>query len=152
MTAIGMRGDPTLSLMNSSRPWTVLYDPDCGFCRWSLSLLLRADRRRRLQPLALGTTSADALLANLTPAERMASWHLVSPQGERESAGAALPALLALLPAGRPVAAALSHTPRINERTYRWVADHRSWLSRAIPDAAKRRASALIAERSTPEL
>lgn len=26
---------------------TVIYDPDCGFCRWSLALLLSWDRRRR---------------------------------------------------------------------------------------------------------
>ena len=33
----------------------VIYDPDCGFCSWSLSLLLRADRHGALRPLALGT-------------------------------------------------------------------------------------------------
>ena len=85
--------------------WTVLYDRDCGFCRWSLAQLLALDRRRRLRPVALGTPEADALLADLTPEQRAASWHLVSPDGRRWSAGAAAPPLLRLLPGGRLPAA-----------------------------------------------
>jgi predicted DCC family thiol-disulfide oxidoreductase YuxK len=81
----------------------VIYDADCGFCRWSLALLLTADRprvgrsggeRRRpspptqqsrwgrsaasyaLRPLPLGTPEADQLLADLSVEERNASWHL----------------------------------------------------------------------------
>ena len=55
---------------------TVLYDPDCGFCRVSLALLLRWDTRRRLRPVALGTEEADALLDGMSEDERMA---LVAP-------------------------------------------------------------------------
>ena len=80
--------------------WTVIYDGDCGVCKTLLALLLRADRHRRLTPLALGTPSADALLADLTPEQRNASWHLIDPAGHRESAGAAAPPLLTLLPGG----------------------------------------------------
>jgi predicted DCC family thiol-disulfide oxidoreductase YuxK len=47
--------------------WIVLYDADCGFCRWSLARLLALDRERKLRPLAVGTQQADALLADLTP-------------------------------------------------------------------------------------
>ena len=79
---------------------TVIYDPDCGFCRWSLALLLRADRGRRLRPVALGTEQADELLADLQPAQRAASWHLIGPDGRRHSGGAALPKVLELLPFG----------------------------------------------------
>jgi predicted DCC family thiol-disulfide oxidoreductase YuxK len=120
--------------------WTVLYDRDCGFCRWSLGSLLALDRRSRLRPLALGTPEADALLSDLTPAERAASWHLVSPDGRRWSAGAAAPPLLRLLPGGRLPAAALSAAPGLTERAYRWVADHRSAFGRLIPSPAKDRA------------
>jgi predicted DCC family thiol-disulfide oxidoreductase YuxK len=31
--------------------WTVLYDSDCGFCRWSLAMILSADRRHALRLL-----------------------------------------------------------------------------------------------------
>jgi predicted DCC family thiol-disulfide oxidoreductase YuxK len=126
---------------------TVIYDRDCGFCRWSLSLLLRADRHRRLRPLALGTPEADELLADLTPEQRSASWHLVSPDGRRASAGAGLPAVLVLLPGGRVPASVLARQPGVTERGYRWVADHRSKLSRVLPRSAKRRATRLIDDR-----
>lgn len=129
-------------------PWTVLYDADCGFCRWSLALLLSTDRRRALRPLALGTPEADELLSDLTPEQREASWHLVAPGGRRESAGAAAPSLLRLLPGGRVPAAALAAAPKLTNRAYHWVAAHRSQLSRALPSGAKRRASARIEQRA----
>ncbi len=146
--------DPTASSPSRSgadaEPWTVVYDADCGFCRWSLARLLARDHRRRLAPLALGTPDADRLLADLTPEQRAASWHLVAPDGRRWSAGAAAPVALRLLPRGRIPAQALAATPRITERSYRFVADHRSWLGRLIPDRAKRRADVRIASRARP--
>src|SRR5712672_1353059 len=96
--------------------WVVLYDADCGFCRWSLGRLLALDRRRRLRPVALGTEQADALLAGLDPQRRAASWHLVSPDGRRWSAGAAAAPLLRLLPGGRLPARVLAAAPRLTER------------------------------------
>jgi predicted DCC family thiol-disulfide oxidoreductase YuxK len=127
--------------------WTVLYDADCGFCKWLLSALLRWDREGRLQPVGLQRPEADELLGGLTPAERMASWHLISPTGERMSGGAAVPPLLALLPAGGPPAALFARFPRLTERGYRWVADHRSQLSKWVPSRAKRRAAERVGAR-----
>jgi len=128
--------------------WAILYDRDCGFCRWSLAQVLTLDRHRRLRPVALGTAEADELLGDLDAEERAASWHLVSPEGRRASAGAAAPELLRLLPGGRPPAALLASAPRATERAYRWVADHRSAFSRLIPAGARRRADERIALRS----
>jgi predicted DCC family thiol-disulfide oxidoreductase YuxK len=139
MIPIDMGRDP--------KPCVVLYDPDCGFCRWSLGRLLALDRSHRLRPLALGTPQADALLSDMPEEQRAASWHLVSPSGERTSAGAAAPGLLRLLPGGRIPAALLASVPRLTERAYGWIADHRSSFSRAIPSYAKRRADAQIARR-----
>jgi predicted DCC family thiol-disulfide oxidoreductase YuxK len=140
MIPIDMARDPS--------GWVVLYDRDCGFCRWSLAQLLALDRRRRLRPVPLGTPEADSLLAELTPEQRAASWHLVSPDGRRWSGGAAAPPLLRLLPGGNLPAAVLDRAPRLTESAYRWVADHRSKLSRAIPSRAKDRADARITGRS----
>jgi len=126
----------------------VIYDPECGFCRWSLALLLRADRGRRLRPLPLGSERADALLADLDPEQRAASWHLVAPNGRRTSAGAALPRVLELLPSGSVAAAVFERFPGATERGYRWVATHRSRLGRLVPSGARRRATALISERA----
>jgi predicted DCC family thiol-disulfide oxidoreductase YuxK len=124
--------------------WTVLYDPDCGFCKWTMTLVLARDPEHRLRPLALGTPEADDLLSDLTPEQRMASWHLIDPDGERISAGAAAAPLLRALGRGEPLARLLEAFPRVTERSYRWVADHRSQLSRLIPSSAKRGAGAKI--------
>jgi predicted DCC family thiol-disulfide oxidoreductase YuxK len=133
---------------NYDTPWTVLYDADCGFCKCSLALLLQLDRHRRLRPLALATPAADSLLSDLTPEQRAASWHLVSPSGRRWSAGLALaPALRLLGAAGRPPAALLDRMPPTAERGYAWVAANRSALGRWVPSGAKRRATQTIARR-----
>jgi predicted DCC family thiol-disulfide oxidoreductase YuxK len=134
-----------------SRPWTVLYDADCGFCRWCLGLLLRADVQRRLRPVALATPEADRLLAGLTREAQFASWHLVAPDGERESAGAALATVAKLLPGGRLPGALLAHTPGLSETGYAWVAAHRIGLSRFVPGHAKRRATERIAARQAAQ-
>jgi predicted DCC family thiol-disulfide oxidoreductase YuxK len=128
--------------------WLLLYDADCGFCRWSLGLVLRGDRRSAIRPLMLQSAEAEELLADMTAEQRMASWHLAAPDGRRWSAGYAAPVLLALLPGGRLPARVLGVAPELTDRGYRWVADHRSMLSKLIPDRAKRRADWLIAERS----
>src|SRR6187200_1349141 len=56
----------------SERRWVVLYDADCGLCKWLLSGLLRWDRTARLHPIALQRSEAADLLRELTPSERMA--------------------------------------------------------------------------------
>ena len=120
--------------------WVILYDADCGFCKWLLAGLLRWDRAMRLRPIALQRPEADELLADLAPAERLASWHLISPSGERQSGGAAVAPLLALLPWGRVPAAAVARFPRLTDRGYRWVAEHRSQLSKWVPTRFKQQA------------
>jgi predicted DCC family thiol-disulfide oxidoreductase YuxK len=129
--------------------WTVIYDRDCGFCRWSLARVLALDSERRLRPVALRTPEANERLADLTPEERSASWHLIGPDGRRASAGAAAAPLFRLLRGGRIPAALLEHAPTLTERGYRWVANHRSWFGKLIPDAAKRRADERIHQRET---
>ncbi len=127
--------------------WAVIYDADCGLCAWLLAGLLRWDRGGRLRPLALQRSEADDLLGELTPAQRMDSWHLISPAGERYSAGAAVAPLLRLLPGGRPPAAGFARFPAPTDRGYRWVAAHRSQLSRWVPAGAKQRARECVDRR-----
>ena len=127
--------------------WAVLYDADCGFCRWLLAGLLRWDRAVRLRPIAVQRPEADDLLADLTPAERMASWHLISSTGALRSGGAAVPPLLRLLPGGRLPAAAFAQFPRLTDGGYRWVAEHRSQLSKWVPTRSKQHASERVRQR-----
>ena len=120
------------------RDWLVLYDAECGFCRRSLSVLLRWDRGGHLRPVALHDPAAEGLLGDMAPDERMASWHLIGPDGRRWSAGAALVPLLRLLPGGRAPAAVFARFPRLTDRGYRWVAGHRSQLSRLLGNRRER--------------
>jgi predicted DCC family thiol-disulfide oxidoreductase YuxK len=133
--------------MRADRRWLVLYDGDCGLCKWLLAGLLSWDRGARLRPVALQSPEAEQLLQDLAPAERMASWHLVSPDGARRSGGSAVPELLRVLPGGRLPAAASARYPRITERAYRWVAEHRTALSRWVPASLKRRAGERVRRR-----
>jgi predicted DCC family thiol-disulfide oxidoreductase YuxK len=125
----------------------LLYDVDCGFCRVSLALVLVWDRRRRLRPVALQSDEAGELLARVPEQERMASWHLVQPDGSVRSAGAAFPPLLRELPGGTALAALAERFPDGAERGYGWVARHRSVLGRALPDSVRRWADATIERR-----
>jgi predicted DCC family thiol-disulfide oxidoreductase YuxK len=129
--------------------WLVLYDGDCGLCKWMLARILGHDRANRLRPINLKSDAAAGLLADLTPEQQLDSWHLIAPTGERYSAGAALPPLLRLLPGGALPAAIAAASPGLTERCYRWVAEHRSLLSKLIPATSKRKASELVGRRES---
>ncbi|MGH2572060.1 MAG: thiol-disulfide oxidoreductase DCC family protein [Actinomycetota bacterium] len=109
----------------------ILYDAECGFCRWSLARILAWDRHGRLRPVALQDPEAGRLLRGMDTEAMMRSWHLVTPDGRIYSAGAAVPPLLRLLPGGRSLAALASTFPAATKRIYEWVADHRDLLSAA---------------------
>ena len=44
---------------------TLLYDRDCGFCRWCLGKVLAWDRRRSIRPVAIQSEEAHRLLAGM---------------------------------------------------------------------------------------
>lgn len=125
----------------------LLYDSDCGFCRWSLGKLLAWDRRRSLRPVKLQSAEAGELLSGMPEDQRMSSWHLVD-EGGVHSAGAGIVPLLRLLPGGAPLGALAARAPTGMERLYRFVAGNRSLWGRAVTDKAKRRADERIAERA----
>jgi len=124
----------------------ILFDSNCGFCRWSLSKILVLDRAGRLRPVALQSSEADDLLSEINPERRMVSWHLIVG-GRIHTGGEAVSHLARLLPAGTPIALLASTFPRMTDRAYRWVARHRDRLGRALGEQAcavdpTRRASA----------
>ena len=67
--------------------------------------------------------------------------------GSARSGGDAIPPLLRLLRGGRLPAAAFARFPAATARGYRWVAEHRSELSRWVPGGAKRRARESVRSR-----
>ena len=126
---------------------TLLYDSDCGFCRWCLGKVLAWDRRHSLRPVAIQSEEAERLLAGMPEEQRLASWHLVDADGTIRSAGAAFPGLFRLLPGGAPLAGLTSRIPTATDRAYRWVAGNRSRWGRLVTDGAKRRADRRIEDR-----
>jgi predicted DCC family thiol-disulfide oxidoreductase YuxK len=125
----------------------LLYDDDCGFCRWALGKVLSWDRNGRIRPVPIESEEGDRLLADLAPEQRGRSWHLVDAGGRLYSAGAALPPLLRLLPGGRLPARLADAAPGLVDRAYFFVADNRSRLGPLITGAAKRRADVRIEAR-----
>jgi predicted DCC family thiol-disulfide oxidoreductase YuxK len=118
------------------KPAVLLYDSDCGFCRWSVDKVLAWDRDGRVRTMELQDPEADALLGGMEEGVKMASWHLVTPDGHVYSAGAAAPELLRLLPGGRPLAAVLAAFPGATDRAYRAVAGNRDRFGRLVGQAA----------------
>jgi predicted DCC family thiol-disulfide oxidoreductase YuxK len=118
------------------KPAVLLYDSDCGFCRWAVSKILSWDRHHRLRPVAIQSAEGKELLPNMTEAERLASWHLVTRDDGVYSAGRAAPHLFRLLPGGRPLAGIAATFPSTTERMYRWVSDHRETLARLVGEKA----------------
>jgi predicted DCC family thiol-disulfide oxidoreductase YuxK len=110
----------------------VLYDEDCGFCRWSLDKILAWDRAKRLRAAPIQSAEGDRLLSELDPGVRLDSWHLVNGDGRVFSGGAAAAPLARLLPGGRPLAALFTAFPSVTDRAYRYVADHRDRWARLL--------------------
>jgi predicted DCC family thiol-disulfide oxidoreductase YuxK len=107
---------------------TVLYDEDCGFCRWTADRLRAWDRHRRLAFMPIQGERGRALLANLALGSRLAAAHTVTGDGRVFSGGAAVAPALALLPWGAPLAALARTFPGATDRAYRWTAARRTWF------------------------
>jgi predicted DCC family thiol-disulfide oxidoreductase YuxK len=126
-------------------PAAVLYDRDCGFCRWSVARLLALDRRRRLRPVALQSPEAQRLLPDMDEERRFASAHLVTADGRVYSGGDAVVPLLGHLPAGRALSAAARLIPAALWRGgYDRIAARRSAFGPRLPRAAVARATERI--------
>jgi predicted DCC family thiol-disulfide oxidoreductase YuxK len=116
----------------------VLYDADCGLCKFVVARVLELDRRRRLRPLALQDARAVALLPGMNEGARLRSFHLVDSSGTVHSAGDGLAELFPLL----------RRSPRLASRLYWLVAGNRDRLGRFIPEIARRQADRRIASRT----
>jgi predicted DCC family thiol-disulfide oxidoreductase YuxK len=113
----------------------VFYDHDCGFCRWTLGLMLVWDRGHRLWPAAIEGPVGERWLAGMPVSERVASWHIVEAGGVVSSAGAGIAEILEYVPGGSVLARLLRLAPGLVERAYWFVADRRSRISRFVPGA-----------------
>jgi predicted DCC family thiol-disulfide oxidoreductase YuxK len=117
--------------MTPREPSIVLYDEDCGFCKWSIGKILAWDRARRLRTLPIQSDEGARLLASVEPDRRLDSWHLIS-SGKLYSGGAAAAPLARLLPGGRPLAALLGAFPPATACAYTYIARRRDRWSRLL--------------------
>ncbi len=136
---------------HTARPGTpellVVYDGDCGFCRWVVAALLIWDRRRDLA--AAPYQDVRDRLGPDGSEERPRSWYaIVEADGQVLAAGAGFPALFARLPGGHLLAWLARRFPRAAERAYRVVADRRGLLGRLLPRGCVARADRVIARRA----
>ena len=127
---------------------TVLFDLDCGFCRWSVAKLLAWDRHRRLRPVAIQSQEGERLLADIPADQRLASAHAVDAGGRRSSGGDALAPIADVLPGGRPLAALARRAPGLARRGYDAIAARRPLFGGLVSDGARARADRRIAERA----
>jgi len=126
-------------------PLTVLYDADCGFCRYTLAALLRFDTRRRLLPVPIQGPDGGRLLGHLTPEERLASAHVVTPEGRVYSGGDAVVPIARELPGMAPVAAIARALAAPTRWGYRQVAANRTKLGKLVSNERRDRATRAIA-------
>ena len=110
----------------------LVYDGECGFCRWAVDKLMAWDRNERVRPLAIQDPEADRILASVDPGARATSWHLAAPDGRVYSAGAVAAPLFRLLPAGKPFALVFSQFPQATEFAYQTIARNRDRVGRAV--------------------
>ena len=112
-----------------ARRAVVLYDEDCGFCKWAVNRLLAWDRRDLLRPVSIQGEEGAELLGDMAESRRLDSWHLAMPSGEVYSGGAAVGPVANLLPLGKPLVVMAERFPSTTERCYRFVAQHRDLLA-----------------------
>jgi predicted DCC family thiol-disulfide oxidoreductase YuxK len=132
----------------SSGRATLFYDSDCGLCRWTAAKVAAWDRHGAVRFVPLqDRAEADRLLGPMDEPTRMASWHLVTADGEVSSAGRGVAPLLRLLPGGAPAARLASAAPSLTDRVYAFAAGHRSALGRLLSAGARARADRRLRSR-----
>lgn len=122
----------------------VLYDADCGFCRWAMAWAMRRDHRNVLVTAPIQSSLGAKLLADVVPSERLRSAHVVRDDGCRRSGGAAAADVLSALPQTRVLGRLVRGLPRITDLLYALVAVRRKSFGRLVGEEARRRADDVL--------
>jgi predicted DCC family thiol-disulfide oxidoreductase YuxK len=122
----------------------VLYDDDCGFCRWSIAWALRRVGGKRLVAVPIQSPLGDELLAELDEHERLRSAHVIDEHGARRSGGAAAADVLSALAPTRALGRLANRAPAPTSLLYDFVASHRHGFARFVGASARRRADELL--------
>lgn len=106
----------------------VLYDGGCGICLHARDVFARWDGGRRIADDRIARHE-HGLLADLSEDETYESFHVIHPDGRRESGGDGLAALFEALPGAGPIGRAMRRFPGSTETFYEWFANNRPWIS-----------------------
>jgi predicted DCC family thiol-disulfide oxidoreductase YuxK len=124
------RSDPYPADVAVRRRVTVLYDEDCGFCRWSADKLRAWDSRGALAFASIQCERGTGLLHAVPRELRLDSMHAVTPDGRVWSGGEAVRVVLEMLPGGSIPGAVARTFPSMTEHAYRVVVRNRERLGR----------------------
>ncbi len=122
----------------------VLYDADCGFCRWAVAWAVERDNRHVLVTVPIQSPLGAELLRDVVPSERLRAAHVVREDGRRCSGGTAAAEVLRALPSTRALGRLAGSLPRSTALLYRVVAARRKSFGRLVGKEARRRADALL--------
>ncbi len=126
----------------------VLYDDDCGFCRWSMAWALRHDAGEQLVAVPIQSQLGAELLADLDEGERLRSAHVIDEHGARRSGGAAAADVLSALTPTQALGWVANRVPAPTSLIYDLVASHRYGVGRFVGQRARQSADELLAARS----
>lgn len=118
---------------------TLLYDDGCRFCRAMAEVLFRLSRTKELAFLPWSSEVAEGWLAELEPAVRDRSMHLKLQDGTLLSGNGVLGATLGSVRGLKWVPWLAAHVPgaaRVLAASYGFVAGHREFFSRCVPNRA----------------
>lgn len=122
----------------------VLYDADCGFCRWAMAWAVRRDHHHLLVTAPIQSPLGCELLVDVLPNDRLRSAHVVRDDGCRCSGGAAAADVLSALPPTRALGRLARSLPRTAALLYGVVAARRKSFGYLVGDEARRRADDLL--------
>jgi predicted DCC family thiol-disulfide oxidoreductase YuxK len=125
----------------------VLYDADCGFCRWAMAWAMNHDDRNQLVPVPIESELGGELLDDLEPTARLRSAHAIADDGKRRSGGAAVAAVLGLIQPAHLGARLARGLPRITNLLYGVVAKQRVGFGRFVDQDARQCADQLLEAR-----
>ena len=132
----------------SSRPYTLVFDGDCGFCTRSVNVVAAWDRDGLVEIVPFQAADVLARFPWIEEKAYAEAMQLVGPGGETWSGAAAAERLVKILPGGRPLGClfTLPYARPVADRVYRLVARNRTRIGCGTHCAVPRPAG-----RTTPE-
>lgn len=122
-----------------SKPYRVFYDEQCEICQAGVTWLKLLDQNRLVQNEAMDPERLTDIDPRLTAEDCARELHVLGPQGELWTGGAAVRRLARLFPVTWPAGAVLELPilRQLSDAAYRFVASHRYQISKCRGGACR---------------